>query len=165
MKECAMNEFKPVVILLVEDDPGDQKLIKQSFQSEHIANELKVTSSAEQAMKYLERCKVGHEGCPVPDLILLDLNMPGLEGKELLKAVKADPELDVIPVVILTTSDSERDIIDSFKLQAAGYVMKPITLEDFQRVITDLTDYWFIVCKHIEHDKDRKNDHNLCIVN
>jgi len=101
----------------------------------------------------------------MPDLILLDLNMPGLEGKELLKVVKTDPELDIIPVVILTTSDSERDIIDSFKLQAAGYVKKPVTLEDFQQVVTDLTNYWFVICKHIEHDKDMKNDRNLCIVN
>jgi CheY-like chemotaxis protein len=165
MKEDEMNKFKPVVILLVEDDPGDQKLIKQSFRSEHIANELKITGSTVQAIQYLERSKVGHEECPMPDLILLDLNMPGMGGKELLKVVKTDPELDVIPVVILTTSDSERDIIDSFKLQAAGYVRKPVTLEEFQEVITDLTDYWFVICKHIRHSKDRKNDRNLCVVN
>ncbi len=160
-----MSEFKPVVILLVEDDPGDQKLIKQSFRSEQIANKLEIADSTEQAMQYLERSKAGHEECPMPDLILLDLNMPGMGGKELLKAVKTDPVLDVIPVVILTTSDSEIDIIDSFKLQAAGYVRKPVTLEEFQKVITDLTDYWFIVCKHIECDKERKNGRNLCVIN
>jgi CheY-like chemotaxis protein len=165
MKENEMSEFKPAVILLVEDDLGDQKLIKQSFQSERIANELKITDSTEQAIQYLERSKVGHDQCPMPDLILLDLNMPGVGGKELLKVVKADPELGIIPVVILTTSDSEGDIIDSFKLQAAGYVKKPVTLEEFQKVMTDLTDYWFIICKHIRHSKGRKNDHNFCVVN
>jgi CheY-like chemotaxis protein len=163
MKENAMNEFRPVVILLVEDDPGDQKLIKQSFRNERVANELKIANSTEQALEYLERSKAGYKGCPMPDLVLLDLQMPGVGGKQLLKAVKTDSVLETIPVVILTTSDSERDIVDSFKLQAAGYVRKPVTLEEFQRVITDLTDYWFVVCKHIEHDKGRKNDRTLCI--
>ena len=160
-----MYDFKPVVILLVEDDPGDQKLIKQSFKREHIANELKIVDCMEKAMEYLERSRAGNKDCPVPDLILLDLNMPGMGGKELLKAIKADPEFDVIPVVILTTSDSEEDIIESFRLQAAGYVRKPVTLEGFQKAVTDLTDYWFVVCKHIEHSKDIKSDCNICIVN
>ncbi len=159
-----MYEFKPVVILLVEDDPGDQKLVKQSFREEHIANELKIVDCMEGAMEYLERSRLGHQECPMPDLILLDLNMPGMGGKELLKAIKADTEFNVIPVVILTTSDSEEDVIESFRLQAAGYVRKPVTLEGFQKAIADLTDYWFIVCKHIEHNKDLKSDCNLCIV-
>lgn len=160
-----MYDFKPVVILLVEDDQGDQKLIKQSFTREHIANELKIVDSMEKAMDYLERSRQGHSECPIPDLILLDLNMPGLGGKELLKAIKADPKFDIIPVVILTTSDSEEDIIESFRLQAAGYVRKPVTLEGFQKAISDLTDYWFVICKHIEHDREIKSDRNICIVN
>lgn len=160
-----MKKFKPAVILLVEDDPGDQKLIRQSFQREHIANELKVAANAEEAINYLDKSKAGDQQYPMPDLILLDLNMPGLQGKELLKVIKTDPALDTVPVVILTTSDSERDIIESFKLQAAGYVKKPVSLDEFHKVIEDLTDYWFVICKHIEHDQDRKNEHNLCVIN
>jgi CheY-like chemotaxis protein len=160
-----MYDYKPVVILLVEDDLGDQKLVKQSFTREHIANELIIVDSMEKAMEYLECSRGGDKECPVPDLILLDLNMPGVGGRELLKAVKADPEFDVIPVVILTTSDSEEDIIESFRLQAAGYVRKPITLEGFQKAVTDLADYWFVVCKHIEHNRNKKSDCNISIVN
>jgi CheY-like chemotaxis protein len=160
-----MYEYKPVVILLVEDDPGDQKLVKQSFTREHIANELIIVDCMEKAMEYLERSRLGHRECPMPDLVLLDLNMPGMGGRELLKAIKADPEFDVIPVVILTTSDSEEDIIESFRLQAAGYVRKPITLEGFQKAVADLTDYWFVVCKHIERSRGKKSDCNISIVN
>lgn len=160
-----MYNCKPVVILLVEDDPGDQKLIKQSFAREHIANELIIVSCVEKAMEYLERSRLGHEESRIPDLILLDLNVPGMGGRELLKAIKADPEFDVIPVVILTTSDSEEDIMESFRLQAAGYVRKPITLEGFQKAIADLTDYWFIVCKRIECSRNKKSDCNISIVN
>ena len=160
-----MYDYKPAVILLVEDDLGDQKLIKQSFSREHIANELIIVDCMEKAMEYLERSRLGDKGCPVPDLILLDLNMPGMGGRELLKAIKADPEFDVIPVVILTTSDSEEDIIESFRLQAAGYVRKPITLEGFQKAVTDLADYWFVICKHIERSRNKKSDCNISIVN
>lgn len=159
-----MNELEPAIILLVEDDAGDQKLIKQSLRNEQIANELKIANDAEEALGYLKRSKLGDEQCPLPDLVLLDLNMPGLEGKTVLKAMKTDPELDTIPVVILTTSDSEKDILESFKLQASGYIRKPITLEEFQRIIADLADYWFVICKHIERDRERKNDRDLCIV-
>jgi CheY-like chemotaxis protein len=160
-----MYEYKAVVILVVEDDPGDQKLIKQSLRSDMVANELKMAVSVEKALEYLERSKVGDRECPMPDLILLDLNMPGVGGKELLKTVKNDPELDTIPVVILTTSDSEKDILESFKLQAAGYVRKPVTLEEFQKVLSDLADYWFLVCKQVEHSNVRKYDSNFCITN
>jgi len=163
VKEKLMSQFEPAIILLVEDDAGDQKLIRQSLRNEHIANELKIVDDVQEALMYLQRGKLGDSQCPMPDLVLLDLNMPGIEGKTLLKEIKADPDLDTIPVVILTTSDSETDILDSFKLQASGYIRKPITLEEFQRVITDMADYWFVICKHIERDKERKNDRNLCI--
>ena len=160
-----MHEFKAVVILVVEDDPGDQKLIKQSLRNDRVANELRMAGSAEKALEYLERSKVGDEDCPMPELILLDLNMPGVGGKEFLRTVKADPQLDTIPVVIFTTSDSEKDILESFKLQAAGYVRKPVTLQEFQKVLSDLADYWFLVCKQVEHSKARTHDRNLCITN
>jgi CheY-like chemotaxis protein len=82
-----------------------------------------------------------------PDLILLDLNMPGMGGKEFLKQVKADETLRQIPVVIVTTSSSERDIVDGYALQAAGYVLKPATLDELKEVMTDIQDYWFLLCR------------------
>lgn len=151
-----MDIYKTVTIMLVEDDLGDQKLIKMSLKEQRIANLPVVTSSAEEALEYLEKNKA--QGCEdaLPDLILLDLNMPGMGGKEFLRQLKADPELGAIPVVILTTSDSDKDILESFKLHAAGYVKKPVNLTDFQEVMHTLTDYWFTICRRINHEPDRQ---------
>ena len=101
-----MNNFTPVKILLVEDDLGDQKLIKTSLAHQKISNELFIAGNGEDALKYLSRSKAGDSDCPQPDLILLDLNMPRMGGKEFLRSVKADGELDTIPVVILTDRKS-----------------------------------------------------------
>ncbi len=109
-------------ILLVEDDPGDQKLIKQSLLKQKISNEVNIAGDAEEALEYLTEGKNGNKDCPIPDLILLDLNMPGIGGKEFLRRIKEDDKLDTIPVVILTTSDSDQDILDSYKLHASGYI-------------------------------------------
>jgi CheY-like chemotaxis protein len=151
-----MDIYKTVTIMLVEDDLGDQKLIKMSLKEQRIANTPVVTSNAEEALEYLEKNKA--QGCEdaLPDLILLDLNMPGMGGKEFLRQLKADPELRAIPVVILTVSDSDKDILESFKLHAAGYVKKPVNLADFQEVMHTLTDYWFTICRRIIHEPDRQ---------
>jgi CheY-like chemotaxis protein len=150
-----MDIYKTVVIMLVEDDLGDQKLIKMSLREQRIANTLIVAGSAEEAINYLMKNKKS-EIAPMPDLILLDLNMPGIGGKEFLRQIKSDPELAAIPVVILTTSDSDKDILESFKLQAAGYIKKPVSLTDFQEVMQTLTDYWFTICRHISYEPDRQ---------
>ena len=139
--------LKQVTILLVEDDRGDQKLIKNSLSDQRIANYLSVAENGEQALDYLSGSKAGDGECPRPDLILLDLNMPGMGGKEFLRRIKDDEELESIPVVILTTSDLEQDVIDSYKLQAAGYVKKPVSLEGFRETLSKLEEYWFIICK------------------
>jgi CheY-like chemotaxis protein len=144
-----VTSLKPVVILLVEDELGDQKLITQSLSSQKISNQIQIVESGEEALEYLSHCKISEKEWPRPDLILLDLCMAGMGGKEFLKIIKSDPDLDTIPVVILTTSDSEEDIHDSYKLGAAGYVKKPVLLEDFQRVMADLHEYWFVMCKRI----------------
>ena len=89
----------------------------------------------------------------MPDLILLDLNMPGIGGKEFLKCIKADNQLDTIPVVILTTSDSDQDIIDSYKLHASGYIKKPVSLIGFKDVLRDLEEYWFVICKRVTKEQ------------
>ena len=138
-----MIGLKPVTILLVEDDIADQKLIKHSLANQKIANDLHITNSGEQALEYLDYNSYSSR----PALILLDLNMPGMGGKEFLRRVKENENMKDIPVVILTTSDNENDIIDSYKLQASGYVKKPVTLDEFRSSMEKLEEYWFVLCK------------------
>ena len=142
-----MPELEPITILLVEDDPADQKLIKTSLKHQRIANELRIVNSGEEALDFLHHSGNYVKDAPHPDLILLDLNMPGMGGKEFLKRIKDDENLKHIPVVILTTSESERDIVDGYKLQASGYVNKPVTLDEFKEVMEKIEAYWFVLCK------------------
>ncbi len=121
-----MVNLESLIILLVEDDPADQKLIKIFLQHQKVTKELYIVNSGEEALDFLYHCGDCGNGTAQPDLILLDLNIPGMGGKEFLRQIKDDRGLKQIPVVILTTSNSERDIVDSFKLQAAGYVQKPL---------------------------------------
>lgn len=148
-----MEDLRPITIMLVEDDPGDQKLIRQSLLKQRISNEVRIVNTAEEALEYLSKAKDGNSECPVPDLILLDLNMPGIGGKEFLRRIKTDDELDIIPVVILTTSDSDNDILDSYKLHAAGYIKKPISLEGFKEVMRELEEYWFVICRRVSKEQ------------
>ncbi|MBD3273768.1 MAG: response regulator [Candidatus Marinimicrobia bacterium] len=142
-----MTHVMPVNILLVEDDPGDQKLIKSSFFKQRILNDLSVVETGEEALEYLKSISPETENENYPDLILLDLNMPGMGGKGFLKAMKNDDRFKHIPVVILTTSDSDRDILESYQLHAAGYIKKPVQFEDFQAVVKGVEQYWFMICK------------------
>jgi CheY-like chemotaxis protein len=144
-----MEGLAPLVILLVEDDLADQKLIKISLRNEKIVNALYTVRSGEEGMDFLYRRGNYSGGTPQPDLILLDLNMPGMGGKEFLRRIKEDEKLKQIPVVILTTSEAEKDIIDSYKLQASGYVHKPVTLEEFKEAMKKLKEYWFVLCKRV----------------
>jgi CheY-like chemotaxis protein len=141
-----MEESRPAIILLVEDDPGDQKLVKSSLTSQRIANELHIVSSGEEALDFLYH-RGKYREAPRPDLILLDLNMPGMGGKEFLRRIKEDEQLRTNPVVILTTSDLEQDILDSYNLQASGYVKKPVDLREFKEVMKEIGEYWFVICK------------------
>ena len=142
-----MNNLAPLTILLVEDDLADQKLIRISLRNQRIANDLHVVNSAEEALTFLRSCCDDDNGTTRPNLILLDLNMPGMGGKEFLKQIKGDESIKEIPVVILTTSNSESDIVDSYRLQAAGYVHKPVTIDEFKRVMGEIEDYWFMLCR------------------
>jgi CheY-like chemotaxis protein len=144
-----MEALTPLVILLVEDDLADQKLIKISLRNEKIANDLYTVQTGEEGMDFLYHRENYSDGTPQPDLILLDLNMPGMGGKEFLRRIKEDERLKQIPVVILTTSEAEKDIIDSYKLQASGYVHKPVTLEEFKEAMKKLKEYWFVLCKRV----------------
>ncbi len=142
-----MEKIRPATILLVEDDPGDQKLIKVSLKSQRIANELYIVGSGEEGMDFLYHRGNYSAETPLPDLILLDLKMPGMGGKEFLRRIKQDEKMKKIQVVILTSSDSEKDILDSYNLQASGYIKKPVELGDFKRVMKEIEAYWFIICK------------------
>ncbi|MBN1795677.1 MAG: response regulator [Sedimentisphaerales bacterium] len=149
-----MDNFKAATILLVEDDLGDQKLIKTSLEQGKIANKILIANSGDQALEYLEKSKTGTNGFPFPDLILLDLNMPGMGGKEFLRIAKEDPDLSIIPIVVLTTSDAERDVLESFQLQASGYIKKAVSLEGFQEIMSHIQDYWFVICRRVEHAQE-----------
>nr|CBH38344.1 putitive response regulator receiver [uncultured archaeon] len=142
-----MEKIKPTTILLVEDDPGDQKLITVSLKNQKIGNKVYTADSGEEAMDFLYlRGKYSHETSR-PDLVLLDLNMPGMGGKEFLRRIKGDEKMKSIPVIILTSSDSDDDIIDTYNLHASGYVKKPVKLEDFKRVMKQINEYWFVICR------------------
>ena len=142
-----MNRTAPATILLVEDDLADQKLVKMALKNQEVANDLYTVNDAEEALDFLHSRGHHTNQTNPPNLILLDLNMPGMGGKEFLKQIKADDNLKQIPVVIVTTSNSEKDIIDSYKLQAAGYVHKPATLDGFKQTMGEIEDYWFVLCK------------------
>ena len=142
-----MEKIKPATILLVEDDPGDQKLITVSLKNQKIGNEVYTADSGEEAMDFLYQRGKYSDCAPQPDLILLDLNMPGMGGKEFLRRIKEDEKMKSIPVIILTSSDSDDDILDTYNLHASGYVKKPVKLEDFKRVMKQINEYWFVICR------------------
>jgi CheY-like chemotaxis protein len=142
---------KPRVILLVEDDKGDQELIRRSLASGRVRSELYIVEDGEEALDYLcQRGRfAGGESCPLPDLILLDINLPRLDGKEVLRRIKADARLRHIPVVMLTTSQQEQDVLRSYANGANSFITKPARLDEFSKVIQGLQEYWFkIVTLH-----------------
>lgn len=148
-----MGELEPITILLVEDDLADQKLIKTSLKHQRIANDLYVVNSGEEALDFLYHRGNYAKDTSRPELILLDLNMPGMGGKEFLKRIKDDENLKQIPVVILTTSDSEMDMTNSYTLQASGYVYKPATLDEFKKVVERIEEYWFVLYKRLPTER------------
>ncbi len=136
----------PVEILLVEDNEGDILLTKKAFKRGKIMNQLHVARDGEQALEFLFK-RGKHVDAPTPDLILLDLNMPKLSGQEVLKRIKEDEDLKSIPVIILTTSTADEDILKSYQLQASSYIRKPVDFKQFGEVIQKLQDYWFTIVK------------------
>jgi CheY-like chemotaxis protein len=156
--------LKPVKILLVEDRLSDQKLIKTSLAKQKMANIVHAENCAEDALEYLNACKNGGIQDELPDLILLDLNMPGMGGKGFLKQIKLDDCLVTIPVVILTTSDTEKDILESYQLHAAGYIKKPVGLQEFCEVVCGLEGYWFGICKLVNREGKHGRENIKCVV-
>ena len=136
---------KPAVVLLAEDDPADQELTRRALLEDVIKTDLHVVSDGEMALDYLYQRGpfVDAATAPRPDLILLDLNMPRIDGKQVLQQMRSDPGLRRIPVVVLTTSKQEEDIIRSYDLGCNSFIIKPVDLDGFIRAVRELGSYWF----------------------
>jgi CheY-like chemotaxis protein len=141
-----MTPLQPIDVLLVEDDPGDVLLIREAFEDNKVANRLSVVADGVEALQFLRR--EGHfADAPRPDLMLLDLNLPRKDGREVLSEVKADESLRRIPVVVLTTSEAEEDVLRSYDLHANAYVTKPVDFERFISVVRRIDDFFVSVVK------------------
>src|SRR3972149_3301870 len=135
------NNVKPVEILLVEDNPGDARLTIEAMREAKVRNRMHVVEDGVEAMEFLRR--QGRFGdAPRPDLILLDLNLPRKDGREVLAEVKADSDLKRIPVVVLTTSRAEEDVIRAYDLHANCYVTKPVDLAQFMKIVAQIDEFW-----------------------
>ncbi len=132
---------KPIVVLLVEDNPADADLTQEGFENGKILNRLFTVFDGEEALKFLRR-QGAHADKPRPDLVLLDLNLPKRDGREVLEEMKRDGDLRHIPVVILTSSDAETDVLKAYKLQAAAYVTKPVNLLGFVKIVGAIESFW-----------------------
>jgi len=137
---------KEIQILLVEDNPGDVRLTVEALKDGKIHNHLNVASDGEEALAFLRR-QGQYAHAPRPDLILLDLNLPKKDGREVLKEIKQEKNLKRIPVVILTTSTAEKDIIKTYDLHANCYINKPVDFDQFTSVVKSIEDFWFTVVK------------------
>ena len=136
----------PIRILLVEDNPADVDLTMESLELCKILHQLHVATDGVDAMEFL-RGEGEHAGAPRPDLVLLDLNLPQMDGREVLAAIKGDPELRGIPVVVLTSSQAEQDVARSYDLQAAAFITKPVDLEGFGEIVQGIEGFWFSVVR------------------
>jgi CheY-like chemotaxis protein len=144
-----MNASSPgrvVDILLVEDDPGDELITREAFADNKIKNTLHVARDGQEGLDFLYR-RGAHTDAPTPDLILLDLNLPKYDGRQLLEAIKSDADLCHIPVVVLTTSSAEEDILRSYKLHANAYVTKPVDLDQFMKAVREIDEFFVQVVR------------------
>jgi two-component system, chemotaxis family, response regulator Rcp1 len=138
------------VVLLVEDSPGDVRLTQEAFHDAEPQIDLRVAVDGVEAVAFL-KCEGAHAGAPRPDFILLDLNLPKMDGREVLARIKEDDHLKTIPTVILTTSDAEADILTSYQLQANCYLSKPVRLEEFESLVKSINDFWLTRVKLPQH--------------
>ena len=143
----------PIDVLLVEDSPGDVRLTQEALRDANRAIHLHVAVDGIEAMRFLRR-QGQHARAPRPDLILLDLNLPKMDGREVLAQIKADDSLKTIPTIILTTSEAEADITKSYQLQANCFLSKPVQLEAFESLVKSINDFWLMKAK-LPHQGDR----------
>ncbi len=136
----------PVEILLVEDNEDDIELTQLAFEKSRMINNLHVTRDGVEGLAFLRK-EAPFTDRPRPDLILLDLNMPRMDGREMLLSMKEDPNLKRIPVVVLTTSDARDDIVEAYDMHANSYLTKPVDFGEFAKVATQISDYWFALVK------------------
>lgn len=129
-------------ILLVDDDEGDMVLAREGFKQDRFAVNMHWVQNGEQCMQFLRK-QGQYAHATTPDIILLDLNMPVMDGREVLEAIVEDPKLSHLPVVVLTTSESEKDIVHMYRLRCSSYIVKPVDFAQFVRVVRELNDYWF----------------------
>jgi len=137
---------RPIEILLVEDNPGDVRLTMEALREAKVSNRIHTVFDGMQALDFLNQ-DGSYGNVPTPDLILLDLNLPKKDGREVLTSIKANKRIKHIPVVILTTSKSEEDIVKSYELQASCYVTKPVDLDQFLEVVKSIGDFWLTIVK------------------
>ena len=143
-----------IQVLLVEDNPGDVRLTKEALKEGKMLNRVTVVGDGVEALSFLRR-QGKYADAGQPDLILLDLNLPKKDGRQVLAEIKADPGLKRIPVVVLTTSSAEEDILKTYDLHANCYVTKPVDLEQFMRVVKSIEDFWITVVKLPSEDAER----------
>jgi len=143
-------QMKQVEVLLVEDDPADVELTQIAFERAQLLVPLNVVNNGEEALAYL-RQEGEYANAVKPELILLDLNLPGINGRQVLETIKSDEDLKAIPVIILTTSQSDEEILRSYNLGASAYVTKPVGMEGFMKVVHSLDCFWFTVVKFPPH--------------
>jgi chemotaxis family two-component system response regulator Rcp1 len=137
---------RPIEILLVEDNPGDIRLTQEAFRDGKVANNMSVVTDGVEAMMFLHQ-ENKYGDAPRPDIILLDLNLPKKDGREVLAELKQDPGLRRIPVIVLTTSEAEQDILNSYDMHANCYITKPIDLEEFIKLVEGIGGFWLMVVK------------------
>lgn len=141
-----MQNFAPIKILLVEDNPGDVRLVIEALKDSKIYNTLDVVEDGQDALAYLNR-EGKYANTSTPDLILLDFDLPTVSGREVLEQVKSNKNLRLIPIIVLTVSQSEQDILRAYDLQANAYVNKPIDFDQFIAVIRSIENFWFTIVK------------------
>jgi CheY-like chemotaxis protein len=135
-----------ISVLLVDDDPGDVLLVREAFDDHKVGNLLSVVSDGVEALEYV-RAQGSYSDASRPDLILLDLNLPRKSGIEVLQEIKSDPELSTVPVVVLTTSEAEEDILRAYKLHANAYITKPVDFEQFTRIVHQIDEFFIGLVK------------------
>lgn len=142
----AIDMSRPIELLLVEDNPGDVRLTQEALKGGKVLNNLSVVNDGVEALAFLRR-EDEYKGASRPDIVLLDLNLPRKDGREVLKEIKEDPNLKRIPVVVLTTSKAEQDVLKSYDLHANCYITKPVDFEQFMDVVKAIESFWLTIVK------------------
>jgi CheY-like chemotaxis protein len=143
----AKHDLRPICILIADDDADDRLLVKDAFQESDGVNNLRFVENGVELLDYLRKQGKYKDASDFPDLVLLDLNMPRKDGREVLQEIKNDPNLRHLPVVILTTSKAEEDILRSYDMGAAGYITKPVTFEGLIEITKGLSEYWLQIVR------------------